>query len=207
LPAGTSLTSKRRSVPSGVTARKPACLGSASAPTIRSSSSLPGRMRMTPRPGPESSATSSSAKRSILPRRVATTTVVPVTGSIDTISSPSPTRATRRPARVVSERSGVVRKPWPFAVATRIAVFASPGEHGCERVALAEARRAGILHLAHALQPPVAREDDGRVLVHDVGLGVVGELLAGRELRAPLVAVLLAQGGELGADHLPALAR
>src|SRR5204862_8402 len=66
---------------------------------------------------------------------------------------------------------------------------------------------AGILHLAHALQPPVAREDDGRVLVHDVGLGVVGELLAGRELRAPLVAVLLAQGGELGADHLPALAR
>src|SRR5262249_44690328 len=72
----------------------------------------------TPRPGPESSVTSSSAKRSILPRPVAATTAVPVTGVTETTASPSPTRAIRRPARVVSERSGVARKPKPRAVAT-----------------------------------------------------------------------------------------
>src|SRR5262249_58943260 len=59
----------------------------------------------------------------------------------------------------------------------------------------------------HPLQPAVAREDDRRVLVHDVGLGVVGELLARCELGPALVAVLLSQADELLADHLPALPR
>src|SRR5262245_48438024 len=110
-PSTTSARPIFRSVPSGVTARNVPSFGSASAPTIRSSSSLLGRMRITPRPGPASSATSLSAKRSIFPRRVATTTIGPRTGSTETISSPSPTRASRRPARVVSERSGSARKP------------------------------------------------------------------------------------------------
>jgi hypothetical protein len=43
--------------------------------------------------------------------------------------------------------------------------------------------------------------------VHDVGLGVVLELLAGGEGRAALVTVLVAEGDELAADELPALAR
>src|SRR5262249_29550265 len=47
----------------------------------------------------------------------------------------------------------------------------------------------------------------GGFLVHDVGVGVVGELLAParRRDRAALVAVLLADRDDLGTDQLPAL--
>ena len=55
-----------------------------------------------------------------------------------------------------------------------------PRQDRGQRVALAQPRRRRVLHLADALHPAVARQHDGRVLVHDVGLGVVLELLAGR---------------------------
>ena len=113
-------------------------------------SSLPGRMRMTPRPGPESSATSSSAKRSIFPRAVATTTAGPTTGSTDTISSPPPTRARRRPARVVSERSGVAAE----AVALR------RGDE--QRMASSVAAEAGQRRLARRSRLRLARRQPRR---------------------------------------------
>src|SRR5262249_1011695 len=90
-PSGTSPRGMRRSTPSGVTATKLASFVSASAPTTRSPSSLLGRMRMTPRPGPASSATSSSGKRSTLPRRAATT-------------SPEPSRARHAPVPLAEAR-------------------------------------------------------------------------------------------------------
>src|SRR5262249_39586497 len=77
-----------RSVPSGVMARKVDGSGSASAPTSRSSA--PGRIRMTPRPGPDSSATSSATKRSILPFAVAVTTAGPLVGSTGPPRAPPP---------------------------------------------------------------------------------------------------------------------
>src|SRR5262249_40483406 len=94
LPTGTSASPSLRSPPSGVIARNVDGSGSDRAPTRRSSEA--GRMRMTPRPGPDSSATSSVTKRTILPLAVAVTAAGPRIGSTRTTPPPLPTRA--RPA-------------------------------------------------------------------------------------------------------------
>ncbi|EAU62171.1 conserved hypothetical protein, partial [Stigmatella aurantiaca DW4/3-1] len=81
-------------------------------------------------------------------------------------------------------------------------------QHRHHRVALAQARGGRVLHLAHALDPPVAREHDVCVLVHDEGVLAELHLLGARAANAR--AALVVVGGldlrQLVLDGAPQLA-
>src|SRR5439155_4025002 len=75
---------------------------------------------------------------------------------------------------------------------------------GEDLVPLAQARRRQVLHLALALHPALAREEDDGVLFDDEGLGVELRLFDGADqLGVALLAPLLADLGELAPDQLP----